>query len=43
MFTIHKRLLAAALLLTGSTWATALQGAAIGLPELSEKSAQCVV
>jgi hydroxylamine dehydrogenase len=42
MFTMHKRLLTAALLLTGSTWATALQGAAIGLPELSEKSARCV-
>lgn len=42
MFTKHQSLLLAALILIGSTHGSALRGAAIGLPELSEKSALCV-
>ena len=42
MFTKHQSLLLAALILIGSTHGSTLRGAAIGLPELSEKSALCV-
>ena len=41
MFTKHKSLLLAVLILIGSTHGSALRGAAIGLPEISEKSAKC--
>jgi len=42
MFSRQPRLLAAVLFLTGVTYSSVLWGAAIGLPELSEKSAKCV-